>query len=208
VGRWLRLMLRVALTGGIGTGKSYVAGRLAEAGIPLVDADHLAREVVAPGTPGLAAIEARFGPAVLDGEGALRRAELARLVFADPAARRDLEAIVHPAVRALTDEFFAVLPPRTPFAVADIPLLFETGRDADFDVVVVAACPPDLQVTRVMARDGATDAEVRQRMGAQLPIAEKVRRADYVIDTSGSFEDTDVAVARVLTALTARAAAG
>lgn len=199
-------MLRVALTGGIGTGKSYVARRLAASGVPVVDADRLAREVVEPGTAALAAVTARFGPGVLDDSGALRRAELARLVFADAAARRDLEAIVHPAVRRGIDSFFDALPPSTAVAVADIPLLFETGRAADFAVVVVAACPPDLQVSRVMARDGVTEEAVRQRMAAQLPIAEKVARADHVVDTSGTFADTDAAVDRVLRALREQAA--
>jgi dephospho-CoA kinase len=197
-------MLRVALTGGIGTGKSYVADRLATAGIPVVDADRLAREAVAPGTPALAAIAARFGPAVLDGRGALHRDGLAAIVFADPRAREDLEAIVHPAVRRGIDAFFAGLPPLTELAVADIPLLFETNRAADFDAVVVAACPPEMQVARVMARDGVAEEAVRQRMAAQLPIEAKVQRADYVIDTSGSFLDTDAAVDRVLDQLRAR----
>jgi dephospho-CoA kinase len=197
-------MLRVALTGGIGTGKSYVADRLATAGVPVVEADQLAREVVAPGTPALAAIAARFGPAVLDERGALRRDGLAAIVFADARAREDLEAIVHPAVRRGIDAFFAELPPMTDLAVADIPLLFETNRAADFDAVVVAACPPEMQVARVMARDGVAEEAVRQRMAAQLPIEAKVRRADYVIDTSGSFQDTDAAVDRVLDELRAR----
>jgi dephospho-CoA kinase len=199
-------MLRVALTGGIGTGKSYVARQLAAAGIPVVDADRLARDVVATGTPALADVVRRFGPDMLDEHGALRRAALAALVFADATARRDLEAIVHPAVRRGIDDFFAGLPSDTPFAVADIPLLYETDRAADFDAVIVAACPPEMQVSRVMARDGATEAEARRRMAAQLPIAAKVARADYVVDTSGTFEDTNRAVDRVRTALITRAA--
>ena len=198
-------MLRVALTGGIGTGKSYVSRRLTEAGIPVVDADRLARDVVAPGTPGLAAVVDRFGGQVVGPDGALRRPDLAALVFGDADARRDLEAIIHPAVRRAIDGFFATLPASTPLAVADIPLLYETNRAADFDVVVVAACPPEMQVARVMARDGATEAAVRQRMAAQMPIGEKVRRADYIIDTSGSFADTDQAVRRVVAVLRQRA---
>jgi dephospho-CoA kinase len=198
-------MLRIALTGGIGTGKSYVANRLAEAGVPVVDADQLAHEAVAPGSPALAAIAERFGPHLLTEDGALRRTDLAAVVFADVQARRSLEAIVHPAVRRGIDAFFAGLPPSTGFAVADIPLLYETRRQGDFDAVVVAACSPELQVTRVMARDGLTEAAVRQRIAAQMPIEEKVKRADYVIDTSGSFAETDAAVIRVLEALRARA---
>jgi dephospho-CoA kinase len=197
-------MLRVALTGGIGTGKSYVGRRLAAAGVPVVEADRLAREVVAPGTPALAAVVERFGHDVLAQDGSLRRQALASLVFADPQARRDLEGIVHPHVRRGIDAFFDALPPGADAAVADIPLLFEANRAAAFDAVIVAACPPDMQVARVMARDGVTEAAVRQRMAAQLPIEDKVRMADYVIDTSGSFADTDAGVARVVEALRSR----
>jgi dephospho-CoA kinase len=198
-------MLRVGLTGGIGTGKSYVARRLAAAGIPVIDADRLAREVVEPRTPGLDAIRARFGPRVIGPDGSLLRQELASIVFADPAARQELEAIVHPAVRAGIDRFFAAQPSGTPFAVADIPLLFETGRQHEFDAVIVAACPAEMQVERVMARDGTSEASVRERIAAQLPIDDKVRQADYVIDTSGTFAQTDAATARVLSALRRRA---
>jgi len=196
-------MLRVALTGGIATGKSYVARRMRAAGVPVVDADVLAREAVAPGTPQLKAIAERFGTGVLGHDGALDRARLAGIVFADPGARQALEAIVHPAVRAAIDQFYESLPEDTPFAVADIPLLFETNRADAFDMIVVAACPPEMQVDRVVARDGVGREEALQRLAAQLPIAEKVGRADYVIDTSGSFAATDAAVDGVLAALRA-----
>jgi dephospho-CoA kinase len=198
-------MLRVALTGGIGTGKTYIAQRLASAGVPVVDADRLAREVVAPGTPALATVVERFGHDLLAGDGSLRRQALASLVFADPKARHDLEAIIHPAVRRSIEDFFAALPPDTGIAVADIPLLYETNRAADFDAVIVAACPPAMQLARVMARDGVSEASARRRIAAQLPIDEKVRQADYVIDTSGTFEQTDEETARVLAALRGRA---
>lgn len=198
-------MLRVALTGGIATGKSYVARRMRAAGVPVVDADVLAREAVAPGTPGLKAIAERFGDGVLGHDGPLDRARLASIVFSDPGARQALEAIVHPAVRAAIDRFYESLPRNTPFAVADIPLLFETNRGEAFDIIVVAACPPEMQVARVVARDGVSREEALQRLAAQLPIAEKVGRADYVIDTSGSFAATDAAVDAVLAALHDRA---
>lgn len=194
-------MRRVALTGGIATGKSYVAARLRAAGIPVVDADVLAREAVAPGSPGLAAVVARFGPGVLTGDGGLNRAALGEQVFQDAAARRDLEAIIHPEVRAGIDRFFAELPPQTPAAVADIPLLFETNRASDFDAVVVAACPREMQVERVMARDGLPRAQAEARVAAQLPIDDKVARATYVIRTDGTFAETDAQVARVIDAL-------
>lgn len=195
-------MVKVAVTGGIATGKSYVVRRLREAGVPVVDADVLAHEAVAPGSEGLAAVAARFGAAMLTSTGALDRARLAAVVFADRAARRDLERIIHPIVQRRTEEFFAALPPGTPLAVADIPLLFEVGREGEFDKVVVVACPPDTQVARVMARDGLSDDAARLRLGAQLPIDEKVRRAHYVIRTDGTYGDTDAQVAEVLAALT------
>jgi dephospho-CoA kinase len=195
---------RVALTGGIATGKSHVRARFETLGIPTIDADMLSRDAVAEGTPGLAAIVQRFGREVLLTSGALDRHALAAIVFADPAARRDLEAIVHPAVRKAMEAWFATLDPaRHPFAVADIPLLYEVGRDRDFDVVVVAAADPGTQVRRVMARDGATEAEARQRVAAQLPIEEKVARADYVIRTDGTIEQTDQQVEDVVRALSA-----
>ncbi len=187
-------MRRIGLTGGIATGKSHVRARFEHLGVPTIDADVLAREAVAPGSPVLAEVVQRFGPGVLDASGALDRRALAGIVFADDQARRDLEAIVHPRVRAATDLWFAALDPAQPFAVADIPLLYETGRDADFDLVIVAAADPDTQVRRVMARDGLSEAAARARLAAQWPIEEKVRRADFVIRTDGAHADTDLAV--------------
>ena len=194
-------MRRIALTGGIATGKSYVAGRFRDAGVPVVDADVLAREAVAPGTPGLAAIAARFGQTVIGPDGALDRARLGTIDFADEAARRDLEAIVHPAVRAGIEQFFEALPPATPFAIADIPLLYETGREAQFEKVIVAACDPETQVARVMKRDGLSEADARRRVAAQMPIAEKARRADYVIRTDGSYDVTNAQVRELMKTL-------
>ena len=200
-------MRRVALTGGIATGKSYVRARFEALGVPTIDADTLAREAVAVGTPGLAAVVQRFGHDVLAPSGALDRHKLASIVFMDPAARRDLEGIVHPAVRRATDAWFDGLDhARYAFALADIPLLYEVGRDADFDAVVVTAVDPETQVRRVVERDGASEAEARQRLAAQLPIEEKVRRADYVIRTDGSFTETDEQVRMVFEQLQADAA--
>lgn len=198
------MVTRIALTGGIATGKSYVATRLTEAGVPVVDADVLAREAVAPGTPGLAAVRARFGEAVIGPDGRLDRKRVADLVFTNAAARRDLEQIIHPAVRASIEAFFAGLAPETPFAVADIPLLFETGRARDFDAVVVAACPRALQVERVMARDAASREDAERRMAAQWPIDDKVPLADYVIWTGVSAAETDWQVAHLVAVLRAR----
>lgn len=187
-----RRVRRVALTGGIATGKSYVRARFEARGVPTIDADRIAREVVGPGTPGLAAVVARFGRAVLDPQGVLDRRALGAIVFADSAAREELERIIHPAVRARIDAWFNGLDPASRrWALADIPLLYETGRDGDFDEVIVAACDPETQVRRVMQRDRLAEPEARQRLAAQLPIAEKVRRAHHVIRTDGPFEETD-----------------
>ena len=191
-------MRRIGLTGGIATGKSYVVRRLRHAGVPVVDADVLAREAVAPGSGGLAAVVARFGEGVLTADGELDRPRLGALVFADADARRDLEAIIHPLVRRGIADFFEQQPSDTPFAVADIPLLYETGREIDFDVVIVAACPPEMQLERLMARNGLSRDEAAQRMAAQMPIGEKTERADHVIDTSGTYDETRAQVARVL----------
>lgn len=189
---------RVALTGGIATGKSYVRGRFAGLGVPTIDADRLARDAVAPGTAGLDAVVRRFGSGLLDRSGALDRARLASLVFADAEARRALEAIVHPFVRQAADDWFASLDPRAhAWALADIPLLYEVGRDRDFDAVVVAACAPAAQLRRIAERDHLTEEEARQRIAAQLPIEEKTRRADFVIRTDGTFAETDAAVQEV-----------
>ena len=189
-------VLRVGLTGGIATGKSYVTRRLDEAGLPTIDADRLAREAVAPGSAGLRAVVNRFGRDMLTEGGALDRAKLGALVFRDATARGDLEALVHPEVRRRIAEWQEKLVKngyRGPL-VADIPLLFETGRTGDFDAVVVVACDPACQRARLMERDGLSDVEADQRIAAQWPIAEKVRVADYVVRTDGTFEDTDAQV--------------
>ena len=192
----------IALTGGIATGKTHVASRLRAAGVPLVDADVIARQIVEPGQPLLQVIVDRFGKDILTPTGALDRPRLAALVFKDAAARHDLEAILHPAIRRRITEFFRALPAATPFAIADIPLLFETGREKEFDKVIVVACEAETQVARVMARDGLTRADAERRMAAQLPIADKVRRADYVIRTDGDHAATNDEVDRLLGLLT------
>jgi dephospho-CoA kinase len=190
---------RVALTGGIGTGKSHVRARLERLGVATIDSDVLAREAVARGTAGLAAVVKRFGAGILSADGSLDRAALAAIVFGDAAARRDLEAIVHPEVRRVTEAWFASLDPAAhPVAVADVPLLFEVGREKDFDSVIVVACAPDTQLRRVMQRDGLNESDARQRLAAQLPLAEKIRRADFLINSDGSYEDTDRQVDAVL----------
>ena len=144
--------MRIALTGGIATGKSVVAGQLRAAGVPIVDADVVAREVVRPGTPGLEAVVARFGRGVLAADGQLDRPALGRMVFADPAARHALEALLHPLVRRGIEAFFARLAPGVA-GVAEVPLLYETGWVKAFDIAVVTACRAATQRARLMARD-------------------------------------------------------
>jgi dephospho-CoA kinase len=189
---------RIALTGGIATGKSYVAAKIRDAGVPIVDADVLSREVVAPGTPGLAAVRKRFGPDSVRRDGTMDRVRIAQVVFKDKRARLDLEAIIHPAVQRAIDEFFATLPKRTPFAVADIPLLYETGRENQFNAVVVVACPRATQLERLMERNKLSKEDAERRLGAQLPIEKKVEKATHVIRTDGTFEETDKQVADLI----------
>lgn len=187
-------MLRVALTGGIATGKSYCLAKFAELGAAVIDADVLARDAVAQKSPGLAEVIARFGKGMLQRDGTLDRAALARVVFSDGAARADLEAIVHPRVYRAVREWYVKLPPATPMAVADIPLLFETGHTHEFDRIVVAACSAPEQLRRLMARDSLDEEDARARLAAQWPIEEKAARADYVISTDGRFAETDAQI--------------
>lgn len=198
-------MLTVALTGGIATGKSYVLRRLQALGVPCVDSDELAHGVMAPGTEATAAIAAHFGD-VLAADGAVDRQKLGPVVFADPAARRALESIVHPAVyraiAAAVRGFERI--GAGPLAVVDIPLLYETGHAAEFAKVVATVCPQEMQLSRLAERGLSPDAAM-QRLAAQLPADEKARRADYVIRTDGTFEETDAQVATVLRELLALA---
>ena len=195
-------MLRVALTGGIATGKSHVLDQLRKRGIPCLDADTLAHGVTAAGTEATAAIGARFGADVIEEDGAVNRAALGRIVFADPAARKDLEAIVHPAVyRAILAGLKGFeLIGDYPLAVVDIPLLYETGAAAQFNRVIVTTCPPEMQIARLVAR-GMSEGDARLRIEAQWPTARKAGRADFVITTDGTFAETDGQIERVLRSL-------
>ena len=195
-------MLKVALTGGIATGKSHVLERFRRLGVPCLDADLLAHGVEAAGTEATQAIAARFGDGVLAKDGSVDRTKLGPIVFADSVARSDLEAIVHPAVyRAITAGLRAFELTGNPrLAVVDVPLLFESGRASDFDTVIATVCTPDIQLARLTAR-GMSGEDARRRLAAQLSAAEKAARANHVIDTSGTFEETDAQVDRLLRAL-------
>ncbi|HYG66879.1 MAG TPA: dephospho-CoA kinase, partial [Anaeromyxobacteraceae bacterium] len=172
-------MRLVGLTGGIATGKSTFAAALRALGAPVIDADRLAREVVEPGRPALAEIVRAFGPGVLAPDGSLDRRRLGAIVFADPEARRRLEAITHPAIRAAMREETARLA-AAGHAVAfyDVPLLYEVGLEREVDAVVVVYAPRAAQLERLRRRDGLDAAGAEARLAAQLPIDEKAARAD------------------------------
>lgn len=195
----------VGLTGGIACGKSTVAAQLAELGVPIVDADALAREVVAPGTPGLAAIVERFGPDVLLADGSLDRKKLGEQVFSDPDARRALNAITHPRIAAAGMEKLRALADHpAPYRVYEAALLVENGMAKAFAALVVVTVDEATQLARLMARDGSTEDEARARIASQLPLAKKVEVADHVIDNSGAPEDTRTRVRALHDALVAR----
>lgn len=193
-------MLKVGLTGGIGSGKSEVTRRLAALGAYVVDADVLARDVVEPGTPGLAAVAAEFGAEVLRPDGSLDRDRLGAIVFADPAARARLNAIVHPLVGAATAERFAAAPADA-IVVHDVPLLVEVGLAAAYDVVLVVAATPETQGSRLVRARGMSADEARSRIAAQAPLADKLAVADFVITNDGSLDDLDRQVQAVWLAL-------
>jgi dephospho-CoA kinase len=175
----------VGLTGGLATGKSTFAALLRARGVPVLDADVIAREVVAPGAPALAEVVHAFGPGVLDATGALDRAAMAARVFGDPEARRRLEAITHPAIRrTMREETVRLAAAGHALAFYDAPLLFEVGQDAALDAIVVVWAPPDAQRARAIAR-GLAPADADARLAAQLPVDEKARRADFVVENAG-----------------------
>jgi dephospho-CoA kinase len=185
--------LRVfGLTGGIGSGKSQVARRLLARGLPVVNADDLARAVVVPESEGLARIVDYFGPSVLRPTGELDRPRLAAIVFSDTEARRTLDSIVHPLVRKLATERFAELAERgEQLACYEVPLLYEVGLERTFTPVVVVDAPDALRRPRLAARDSLNEAALDARIAAQMPLSEKVKRADYVIENDGSLAELD-----------------
>lgn len=185
-------MALVALTGGIASGKSTIARRLAEHGAVIVDADQIVREVQAPGSPVLDEIAAQFGSAVIGPDGSLDRAALGGLVFADAAARARLNAIVHPAVRRESARRFAEALATDPDAVVvyDVPLLVEARVEDPWELIVVAHAPADLRRRRLVELRGLTEADAAARIAAQMDDAARLAVADVVIDTAGSLEDT------------------
>jgi dephospho-CoA kinase len=185
-------MLKVGLTGGIATGKSYVLGVLRELGCEVIDADTLAHQAIEPGKPAYQDIVAEFGPEVLHEDGTINRAALGALVFTDADKRARLNAIVHPRVFESQAAWLAEVAARDPHAIAvvDAALMVETGSYKRFDKLVVVYCEPQLQLERLMARNNLSREQTEARIKAQLPSEEKLKVADYVINTSLSFEDT------------------
>lgn len=178
--------LRIAITGGIASGKSTVADFFAALGVPVIDSDALAREVVAPGTAGFAAVVTRFGPSILRADGTLDRQRLRSLVFANPAARADLEAITHPLIRALVAERSRVA--GGVYQIHMIPLLVEAGLKSQYDRVLVIDCPESLQLQRLLQRDGTDETTARAMLAAQATRAERLAIADDVIVNRGDRE--------------------
>lgn len=192
-------MLHVGLTGSIAVGKSFVSSVLAGLGCHVLDADATAREVVAPGGEGLRRIVESFGADVLTADGALDRARLGRVVFADEGKRQLLNSLLHPLIIAAQDEWLRGRGHEDPSGVAvlDAALMIETGSFRRFDKLIVAHCRDEVQLERLMRRDGLSHEDAARRVAAQMPQAEKMRHADFLIDTSGTHEETRAQVAEV-----------
>lgn len=195
-------MLWVGLTGGLGTGKSTVAGILRQKGHIVVDADEMARLALGPGREALAKVVRRFGTDLIGTDGALDRRRLGRLVFADKSALAELEAIVHPEVRKLTlERRQAAEREGRAIAFYDVPLLFEKGMQRDFTKIIIVTADREIQIERAIRRDGLTRDEVERRLGSQLPLDQKVKSADFVIVNNGDLRSLEVQVDQVLKSL-------
>jgi dephospho-CoA kinase len=204
---WHTARVRVGLTGGVASGKSTVAAVLRELGAVVIDSDQLAREVVEPGTPGLADVVKEFGDAVLTDDGTLDRAALGAIVFADPDARRRLESILHPLIRQRAAEIEAAAEPGT-LVVHDIPLLVETGQAGQFDAVLVVDVPVETQVERLLRDRGWSRADAEARVAAQATRQERRDAATYLIDNTGTREDLRDRVTEVFTQLVSTGSTG
>ena len=185
-------MLKVGLTGSIAVGKSFVLGTLRELGARTIDADDIAREVVEPGAPGLQAVVNEFGDEVLNADGSLNRAKLGSIVFADETKRQKLNSILHPFIIARQDEIVRQWVQETPRAivVVDAALMIESGGYKRFDKLIVVHCQPETQVQRLMKRDNLSREEAERRTKAQMSQEEKMKCADFLIDTSDTFDNT------------------
>jgi len=201
----MKRFLLVGLTGGIATGKSTVSTMFGHLGAKVVDADLLAREVVMPGQPALGRIVSEFGPDVLQADGSLDRKRLGAIVFADGDKRRRLEEITHPAIRARQQRILSVYEEEgfEGIVIWDVALLIETSAAKSMDRVVVVIADADTELARLMARDGFSEDEARRRIASQMPLSEKVKVADHVIDNSGARPETEQRVREVYRALLA-----
>jgi dephospho-CoA kinase len=185
-------MLKIGLTGGIATGKSYVLSVLSELGCEVIDSDAVAHQVIEPGRPAYVDIIDHFGRDILNEDGSINRAALGAIVFSDKIARERLNAIIHPRVYEAQVEWFERTRQRNPMAIAvvDAALMIETGSYRRFDKIIVVYCDPELQLQRLTERNGFTREQAQTRISAQMPSEEKLKYADYSIDTSNGFEDT------------------
>jgi len=200
-------MMKVAVTGNVASGKSTLSQIWARGGIPLVQADELAREVVEPGTEGLAAVVEDFGREILSEDGRLNRRALGELVFGDPESRTRLEGILHPLILARRNRWMAEREGEgVGLAVAEIPLLFETGLEGSFDVVVFVDAPHEERLRRLREDRGLEEDEAKRMMDAQISPEEKRARADYVVHNAGSLEDLEIRALALLDLLLARSA--
>lgn len=192
-------MFKLGLTGGIATGKTTISNYLKSINIPVLDADEYARKVVEPGTPGLAEITNTFGEQILQPDGSLNRKLLGQIVFNDSSARQTLNDITHPRIqRMMADELHRLAEQQTPLVILDIPLLLENNNVAGADAVMVVSIPESLQLTRLMQRNNLTEKEAHARISAQMPLVEKEKLADFVIDNSGTISNTQKQVEKVI----------
>lgn len=200
-------MLKVGLTGSIAVGKSHVLGLLKDLGCHVIDADRIARDVVAPGTAGLKSVADAFGADVLQPNGQLDRQKLGDLVFADESKRRQLNSILHPIIIAAQDRLVRQIELRDPngIVIIDAALMIESGGFRRLDKLIVVHCRPEIQLERLMSRDGLSREAAVKRIAAQMPQQEKMKYGDYLIDTSGDFSDTRTQVAGVFAQLQAAA---
>lgn len=199
-------MLTVAVTGNVASGKSLLCRIWAEEGVPLVQADTLARRAVDPGTPGLDSVVEAFGDGVLDHQGRLDRGAVRAVVFADPEARRRLESILHPIIDGLRREWLEAREEEgSLMAVAEIPLLFEVGLEEEFDVVVMVDAPGPERLRRLKEERGLEEEEARRIMASQMPVDEKRRSVDYVVENGGTLEDLKIRALALLDLIRARA---
>ena len=192
-------MFKLGLTGGIATGKTTISNYLKSIDIPVLDADEYARKVVEPGTPGLAEITNTFGEQVLRADGSLNRKLLGQIVFNDSSARQTLNDITHPRIQQMmADELHRLAEQQIPLVILDIPLLLENKNVAGADAVMVVTIPESLQLTRLMQRNNLTEKEAQSRISSQMPLVEKEKLADFVIDNSGTISSTQKQVEKVI----------